>query len=110
MLWGLLFEGILCLLIAGQTLPGGQGYPQIPSGLDRLLTPTPCRDFLPRGSGIVTRRPLVLQLVNSSTGGCPLSAARRPLPEVKPSLATEAVCGVTLGKVIFPSVGPRQWV
>uniref|UniRef100_A0A8B9UUM8 dynamin GTPase n=1 Tax=Anas zonorhyncha TaxID=75864 RepID=A0A8B9UUM8_9AVES len=25
------------------------------------------RDFLPRGSGIVTRRPLVLQLVNSST-------------------------------------------
>lgn len=26
------------------------------------------RDFLPRGSGIVTRRPLVLQLVNASTG------------------------------------------
>ncbi|KAF2976042.1 hypothetical protein EK904_004991, partial [Melospiza melodia maxima] len=26
-----------------------------------------CRDFLPRGSGIVTRRPLVLQLVNAST-------------------------------------------
>ena len=25
------------------------------------------RDFLPRGSGIVTRRPLVLQLINSST-------------------------------------------
>ncbi|EGW11820.1 Dynamin-1, partial [Cricetulus griseus] len=25
------------------------------------------RDFLPRGSGIVTRRPLVLQLVNSTT-------------------------------------------
>lgn len=24
------------------------------------------RDFLPRGSGIVTRRPLILQLVNSS--------------------------------------------
>lgn len=30
-----------------------------------------CRDFLPRGSGIVTRRPLVLQLVNASTGTCP---------------------------------------
>ncbi|XP_013908289.1 PREDICTED: dynamin-1-like [Thamnophis sirtalis] len=37
------------------------------------------RDFLPRGSGIVTRRPLVLQLVNATTGrvnslqlsGCP---------------------------------------
>uniref|UniRef100_UPI001A9FC4C3 dynamin-1 n=1 Tax=Ictidomys tridecemlineatus TaxID=43179 RepID=UPI001A9FC4C3 len=26
-----------------------------------------CRDFLPRGSGIVTRRPLVLQLVNANT-------------------------------------------
>lgn len=26
------------------------------------------RDFLPRGSGIVTRRPLVLQLINSPTG------------------------------------------
>ena len=25
------------------------------------------RDFLPRGSGIVTRRPLVLQLINSTT-------------------------------------------
>lgn len=25
-----------------------------------------CRDFLPRGSGIVTRRPLILQLINSS--------------------------------------------
>lgn len=33
---------------------------------DRL----PCcyRDFLPRGSGIVTRRPLVLQLMNCPTG------------------------------------------
>lgn len=31
----------------------------------------PCasfRDFLPRGSGIVTRRPLILQLVNSKAG------------------------------------------
>ena len=27
-----------------------------------------CRDFLPRGSGIVTRRPLVLQLINNKTG------------------------------------------
>lgn len=26
------------------------------------------RDFLPRGSGIVTRRPLILQLVNSNAG------------------------------------------
>lgn len=37
-----------------------------------LLTDFVCllhhRDFLPRGSGIVTRRPLVLQLINSPTG------------------------------------------
>ena len=26
-----------------------------------------CRDFLPRGSGIVTRRPLILQLINGPT-------------------------------------------
>jgi len=26
------------------------------------------RDFLPRGSGIVTRRPLILQLINCPTG------------------------------------------
>lgn len=26
-----------------------------------------CRDFLPRGSGIVTRRPLILQLINAPT-------------------------------------------
>ena len=27
-----------------------------------------CRDFLPRGSGIVTRRPLILQLINAKAG------------------------------------------
>ena len=28
----------------------------------------PSRDFLPRGSGIVTRRPLILQLVTAKAG------------------------------------------
>lgn len=28
------------------------------------------RDFLPRGSGIVTRRPLILQLINDRSGKC----------------------------------------
>lgn len=28
----------------------------------------PDRDFLPRGSGIVTRRPLILQLLNANSG------------------------------------------
>lgn len=34
------------------------------------------RDFLPRGSGIVTRRPLILQLVNSNAGESPQSSAQ----------------------------------
>lgn len=34
---------------------------------NRLLLSFP-RDFLPRGSGIVTRRPLVLQLISANTG------------------------------------------
>ena len=37
-----------------------------------LLVTTPisqsCRDFLPRGSGIVTRRPLILQLMHANAG------------------------------------------
>lgn len=36
------------------------------------------RDFLPRGTGIVTRRPLVLQLINRSTAR---SQSRRPSKE-----------------------------
>lgn len=34
------------------------------SGKSSVLESLVGRDFLPRGSGIVTRRPLVLQLVN----------------------------------------------
>lgn len=34
------------------------------------------RDFLPRGSGIVTRRPLILQLVNSNAGESPHFSAQ----------------------------------
>lgn len=43
------------------------------------------RDFLPRGQGIVTRRPLVLQLVHTPA---PLSAASTANPNL--SLAQEA--------------------
>ncbi|XP_030921381.1 dynamin-2, partial [Geospiza fortis] len=40
-----------------------------PTASIHLLThpSIPCRDFLPRGSGIVTRRPLILQLIFSKT-------------------------------------------
>ncbi|TRY95225.1 hypothetical protein DNTS_004727 [Danionella cerebrum] len=37
------------------------------SGKSSVLESLVGRDFLPRGSGIVTRRPLVLQLVNVPT-------------------------------------------
>ncbi|KAF3821048.1 hypothetical protein GH733_011201 [Mirounga leonina] len=50
--------------MAGQVPPGQREPIQ---ALTLLSLPTHCRDFLPRGSGIVTRRPLVLQLVNATT-------------------------------------------
>uniref|UniRef100_A0A452VCR3 Dynamin-1 n=1 Tax=Ursus maritimus TaxID=29073 RepID=A0A452VCR3_URSMA len=48
---------------------GGAGQEETEpiQALTLLSLPTHCRDFLPRGSGIVTRRPLVLQLVNATT-------------------------------------------
>ncbi|XP_010625741.1 dynamin-1 [Fukomys damarensis] len=57
--------------------PGGLGSPSSSTETPGSWQPlqiltflrflTHCRDFLPRGSGIVTRRPLVLQLVNATT-------------------------------------------
>ncbi|KAG8141812.1 hypothetical protein E2320_006485 [Naja naja] len=44
--------------------PGEFGH----SSKTKNFLPFNFRDFLPRGSGIVTRRPLVLQLVNATTG------------------------------------------
>ncbi|GLB35435.1 putative TRAFAC class dynamin-like GTPase superfamily, dynamin Fzo YdjA family protein [Lyophyllum shimeji] len=41
------------------------------SGKSSVLENIVGRDFLPRGTGIVTRRPLVLQLINRSAGGGP---------------------------------------
>lgn len=58
--------------MAGQVLLGPR---EPPPTMTLLSPPIHCRDFLPRGSGIVTRRPLVLQLVNATTGTCPLSQA-----------------------------------
>src|SRR5271156_3104238 len=39
------------------------------SGKSSVLENIVGRDFLPRGSGIVTRRPLILQLINVATDG-----------------------------------------
>lgn len=44
------------------------------------------RDFLPRGTGIVTRRPLILQLVNIPSNGPPKSAH----PPVSETLSTSS--------------------
>nr|GAT53686.1 predicted protein [Mycena chlorophos] len=41
------------------------------SGKSSVLENIVGRDFLPRGSGIVTRRPLVLQLINRPAGSAP---------------------------------------
>ncbi|KAF7304935.1 hypothetical protein MKEN_01207800 [Mycena kentingensis (nom. inval.)] len=45
------------------------------SGKSSVLENIVGRDFLPRGSGIVTRRPLVLQLINRPAGSAPPAAA-----------------------------------
>ncbi|KAG6845715.1 vacuolar protein sorting-associated protein 1 [Tephrocybe sp. NHM501043] len=45
------------------------------SGKSSVLENIVGRDFLPRGTGIVTRRPLVLQLINRPAGGIPGQAA-----------------------------------
>uniref|UniRef100_A0A674IYG1 Dynamin-type G domain-containing protein n=1 Tax=Terrapene triunguis TaxID=2587831 RepID=A0A674IYG1_9SAUR len=54
------------------------------SGKSSVLESIVGRDFLPRGSGIVTRRPLVLQLVNvpslEDTHPCPLLEVGGSLP------------------------------
>ena len=42
------------------------------SGKSSVLENIVKRDFLPRGSGIVTRRPLILQLINNRKSGKPL--------------------------------------
>lgn len=47
------------MLIANQVVVGSQS-----SGKSSVLENIVGRDFLPRGSGIVTRRPLILQLIN----------------------------------------------
>ncbi|EUC67360.1 vacuolar dynamin-like GTPase, putative [Rhizoctonia solani AG-3 Rhs1AP] len=55
------------------------------SGKSSVLENIVGRDFLPRGSGIVTRRPLVLQLVNRPVPGAQPNGATLP---TSPSQAT----------------------
>src|SRR4051812_39583264 len=44
------------------------------SGKSSVLENIVGRDFLPRGSGIVTRRPLILQLINRPGKNSPINA------------------------------------
>ncbi|KAG0003342.1 Dynamin- GTPase protein [Entomortierella chlamydospora] len=48
------------------------------SGKSSVLETIVQKDFLPRGNGIVTRRPLVLQLVNTHIGSVPSSSDSTP--------------------------------
>lgn len=50
------------------------------SGKSSVLENIVGRDFLPRGTGIVTRRPLVLQLINRPAGGKVLQNGDKPTP------------------------------
>ncbi|KDN53360.1 putative VPS1-member of the dynamin family of GTPase [Tilletiaria anomala UBC 951] len=57
------------------------------SGKSSVLENIVGRDFLPRGTGIVTRRPLVLQLINRPAGGVeakPNGAAETLTPASRP--------------------------
>ena len=47
------------------------------------------RDFLPRGNGIVTRRPLVLQLYSLGVDGTPAQAPSSPNYPATPNDTTE---------------------
>lgn len=55
------------------------------SGKSSVLENIVGRDFLPRGSGIVTRRPLVLQLIHRPFLG---AATRKSIDEVTDKLGT----------------------
>lgn len=85
--------------MAGQ-MPPGQREPI--QALMVLSLPPHYRDFLPRGSGIVTRRPLVLQLVNATTGTRSASSPTGPLqpphsiPKERSGLAPELAYCVLL--------------
>ncbi|KAG5186926.1 Dynamin central region-domain-containing protein [Tribonema minus] len=72
------------------------------SGKSSVLENIVGRDFLPRGTGIVTRRPLVLQLYN--TGGAAGHVKRESTPAASP---TEP--GSPTAKRAVPAVPQREW-
>ena len=55
------------------------------SGKSSVLENIVRRDFLPRGSGIVTRRPLILQLINNRPSGKPVEATDGSDSEEEPT-------------------------
>eukprot|EP00698_Gefionella_okellyi_P023713 TRINITY_DN8177_c0_g1_i1.p1 TRINITY_DN8177_c0_g1~~TRINITY_DN8177_c0_g1_i1.p1 ORF type:complete len:761 (-),score=225.90 TRINITY_DN8177_c0_g1_i1:40-2274(-) len=65
------------------------------SGKSSVLENIVGRDFLPRGSGIVTRRPLVLQLINisASTQGVPMQHRDEEVPSADSAPAASAEDG-----------------
>lgn len=68
-----------------------------------------CRDFLPRGQGIVTRRPLVLQLINRpSTRSAPAYHPHCSLQVGAPKSPTEGVAGSPTEGVAGSPVSPAN--
>jgi GTPase SAR1 family protein len=65
------------------------------SGKSSVLESIVGRDFLPRGAGICTRRPLVLQLYNTNNSGLPIPP---------PTPAIEASSSPSSGEAVDPSM------
>ncbi|KAG6899495.1 hypothetical protein C0993_009717 [Termitomyces sp. T159_Od127] len=68
------------------------------SGKSSVLENIVGRDFLPRGTGIVTRRPLVLQLIHRPAGGVPGQAPGEPAHALESKACTDATAVQINGK------------
>lgn len=73
--------------VGDRSVSGGVDLPMVvvlgaqSSGKSSVIEALVGRDFLPRGSGIVTRRPLILQLINVQSAKAAQKTAAAPSPE-----------------------------
>jgi dynamin 1-like protein len=70
------------------------------SGKSSVLENIVGRDFLPRGQGIVTRRPLVLQLINLPTD----PKKKKNIDDDDGTVASHHLCSVSIYPQIVPSI------
>ncbi|GAA5855160.1 hypothetical protein JCM3766R1_005806, partial [Sporobolomyces carnicolor] len=76
------------------------------AGKSSVLETIVGRDFLPRGSGIVTRRPLVLQLVHTPP---PLASSSGPSPDVPTSHLPPSHPSYTLPGAASSTTNPQEY-